>query len=113
MIALVLILTLSVLAGGCNRIFFTKEAYNMTVVMKERVNKSESSYYLVHFEDPNGKTYVYKNVDSMVWGKWNSSDVQGALKVDSMYTLKISGIRSGPFSWYPNIVEYELQSRGP
>jgi hypothetical protein len=34
---------------------------------------------------------VFENEDALFLGKWNSSDVQGKLKVGEAYTVKVIG----------------------
>ena len=48
---------------------------------------------------------VYQNVDDWLFLKWNSSDVQGKMNPGAKVTAKITGMRLGIFSWYPNIIK--------
>lgn len=79
----------------------------MTVTGKERVNKDDTSYYLVFGKDMDGKTVVYKNTDNILRGKWNSSEMQGELEVGSTYQVNLVGYRVPLLSWYENIIEAE------
>jgi hypothetical protein len=56
--------------------------------------------YLVYTDEG-----TFKNVDSVLNGKHNSSDFQGKLKRDHTYRVKVEGYRSGWRSQYPNIIE--------
>lgn len=60
---------------------------------------STSSKYLV-FTDKG----VYQNTDSLIEGKWNSSDVYGKIREGECYRLETYGWRVQFLSWYPNIV---------
>jgi hypothetical protein len=69
-----------------------------TVESKERINKNNDSYYLV-FTDKE----VFKNEDSILKWKWNSSDVYGELKQGQKYTCEVCGWRIRFLSMYRNI----------
>lgn len=82
-----------------------KETVRAMVTDKERQVKSDgdggsSSKYIV-FTDKE----VFQNSDSMLRGKWRSSDVQGSLHVGCTYDFNVYGFRNGPFSIYRNIVD--------
>lgn len=47
---------------------------------------------------------VFENRDSWWVLKFNSSDVQGKLRVNGNYCLMVTGFRVGWLSWYRNIV---------
>lgn len=72
-----------------------------------KVNKSErvvdrggkSSRYLVYTD--NG---VYQNTDSLINGKFDSSDVYNQIQAGHKYSCDVTGWRNGFMSWYPNIV---------
>lgn len=73
----------------------------LTVQEKERVcdgSKSSSCKYLIWTDKG-----VFENTDSMFAGKWNSSDVQGQLKIGHTYEVEARGWRIPFFSTYPNI----------
>lgn len=74
---------------------------DVTVTVTDKVvkNDNKSSKYLV-FTDKG----VYEDSDSVVNGKWNSSDIYSELKVGQKYTLHVRGIRNHVLSWYPNIL---------
>lgn len=79
----------------------------MTVTDKERVNKDDTSYYLVFGKDMDGQTVVYKNTDNIMRGKWNSSEMQGEMEVGSTYQVELVGYRVPLLSWYENILKVE------
>lgn len=80
------------------------ETVEITVTDKERITESDgesvSSKYLIFAEGE-----VFENEDALFLGKWNSSDVQGQLKIGETYTVKVIGWRLPFFSMYRNIIE--------
>jgi hypothetical protein len=82
------------------------ETIEVTVTDKEQVldigagGDTITSKYLVFTE-----TEVFENEDALFLGKWNSSDVQGKLKVGETYTVKVIGWRVPFLSMYRNIVK--------
>ena len=78
--------------------------HRVRVTDKQRVLQGTESHYLVFTKDLKGKVRVYKNVDSKMELKWNSSDLQGELEVGKVYDVKSYGIRFTLTSSYPNIV---------
>ena len=73
-----------------------------TVKDKERVvdRDGQGSRYLIWSDDE-----TFENVDSLIKGKFNSSDLYGELEVGKTYNCKVYGWRNGFFSWYRNIIE--------
>jgi hypothetical protein len=86
---------------------FNDHTYIVTVTDKERINKSDDSYYLVYTKDESGNVHVFENEDIMVRMKFNSSDVQGQLEEGQTYVFTVVGYRIPIFSWYENIIEVE------
>ena len=82
--------------------------YILTVTDKDRINKSNTSYYLVYGDDDDGNTVVLKNKDSLWRWKWNSSDIQGQLKEGKTYEITVTGYRVPIFSQYENIINISL-----
>jgi hypothetical protein len=72
----------------------------ITVKDKERIVKNEDSYYLVFAEEG-----TFKNEDSFLFLKFNSSDVQGSLEEGKTYKIKVAGWRIPIMSSYENIIE--------
>lgn len=91
--------------------FSNDHKYTVTITGKERVTRQTNdgieSKYLVYCEDENGKNYVFENTDTVFRGKFNSSDVYGALKEDKTYELTVIGFRVPIFSWYENVIDYK------
>lgn len=108
-IALVVIAVIAV-----SVISFTNDhAYTVTITDKECVTTQVSegqndSKYLIYGEDENGKTYVFENTDTLFRGKFNSSDVYGALKEGETYELTVIGFRVHILNWYENIIDFKV-----
>lgn len=105
--AVVLIVALSFVipaAGG----YYKQRTVTATVTDKERVCDSATSdgsggfdqdcYYLI-FTD-NG---TFKVTDSLIIGRFDSSDVYGRFRRDRTYRFKVYGWRFGCTSSYPNV----------
>tara|TARA_Y100000310_G_C20701093_1_gene829949 strand:+ start:21 stop:356 length:336 start_codon:yes stop_codon:yes gene_type:complete len=80
--------------------WISAEEETITVNKTERINKDGESYYLVFAEEG-----TYKNVDSWLFWKFNSSDVQGQLETGNTYKVKVAGWRIPLFSSYENIIK--------
>lgn len=68
----------------------------------ESDGKNPSSYWIV-FTD----TEVFKNTDSLYYMKFNSSDIQGRLKIGSTCKIKVNGFRVHGLSMYRNIISVD------
>jgi len=83
--------------------FINREFITIKVVGKERVvvvdDGQSSSKYLVFTENE-----TFKNTDSLLELKFSSSDIQGKLRKENIYTVKVYGIRIPFFSMYRNIL---------
>lgn len=86
---------------------FNDKTYTVKVTDKERVNKSDSSKYLVFCEDENGEVLVFENTDELLRLKFNSSTVQGTIKQGGKYKLTVVGFRVPFLSMYQNIIKVE------
>ena len=107
MIAVILVLSI-----GYEAIFsFNDTEYTITVTDKERIYEgsgdTSSSKYLVFGDDQNGNSLVFENTDCFIRGKWNSSNIQGQLKVGNTYKITVIGYRVPFLSWYQNIIKIE------
>ena len=107
MIAIILVLLI-----GQEVIFrFNDTDYTITVTDKERIytgsGNSSSSKYLVFGDNDNGNSLVFENTDCFIRGKWNSSNIQGQLKVGNTYKVTVVGYRVAFFSMYQNIIKIE------
>ncbi|MEU1880876.1 hypothetical protein ABZ470_26515 [Streptosporangium sp. NPDC020072] len=100
-LTLVALLVLAVVIGLIKT--STGRVETATVESKERVcDSSRNCRYLI-FTDQG----VYENTDALLSGKFNSSDIYGALKPGHTYRFKINGWRIPATSSYPNILSIE------
>lgn len=90
---------------------FNDKEYTITVTDKERIVDTDgetiTSKYLIFGEDEDGNVLVFRNSDEPIRGKWNSSTVQGSLKVGKTYTVVVVGYRIPFLSCYENIIDFE------
>jgi len=82
-----------------------RQSYVGKVTNKESVNHGESSRYLIFTELNDGTAKVFENTDSLLEGKFNSSDVYGEIKEEKTYRFDTYGWRIPFLSWYENIVK--------
>lgn len=97
--------------------FSNDHTYTVTITDKERVTTQSAennidSKYLIYGEDENGKTYVFEDTDTLFRGKFNSSDVYGALKKGETYELTVIGFRVHILNWYENIIDFKAVENG-
>lgn len=92
------------MVGGTYLTHNTQEVVTITVTDKDRImtgsGETLSSKYLVFTEGE-----VFENEDALSFGKFNSSDIQGQLRQDSTYKVKVAGFRIQWLSSYRNIIE--------
>jgi hypothetical protein len=79
-----------------------------TVTGKEAVKSDKDSKYLV-FTD----VTTYEVEDSVIFWRWDSSDVYGRLAVGKTYRATLQGYRIPFFSLYPNIISPIEIGSGP
>jgi hypothetical protein len=97
------IVLLGIAAGVAFFYYTSTHSETITVQDKERVcSTSRSCEYLVWTDKG-----VFKNADETLGLKFDSSDVQGHLRVGGTYQVKVRGYRIPLLSQYPNIVEVE------
>lgn len=75
-----------------------KDVFVVKVLGKERVD----GVYLIYTNEG-----TFKIEDSLIFGRFNSSDVYGMMRKGKYYRIKTFGIRSGFLSSYKNIIEVE------
>lgn len=81
-----------------------------TVTHIERIIQDEQSKYLVFTEGENGKIEVFENTDTVLYFKFNSSDIQARLRPGKKIEAKVNGLRIPFLSMYRNIIAVkELQ----
>lgn len=67
---------------------------------KERINKRQDSYYLIFTENE-----VFKNEDSLLFFKFDSSDVYNSLEIGNEYCVQVNWYRFPCLSMYRNIIK--------
>lgn len=75
-----------------------KSTFIIKVTGKERVD----GQYLIYTNEG-----TFKIEDSLIFGRFNSSDVYGMMQKGKYYRIKTFGVRSGLLSTYQNIIEVE------
>ena len=80
----------------------------VTVTDKTVKNDGDDGKYVIFTEDKDGNIATFEITDSLIAGRFNSSDVYAAIKVGNTYTFTVGGSRNEFMSWYPNIYEYKL-----
>ena len=84
---------------------FNDHTYTITITDKERVNVDDDSKYLVFGKTSNGEVVVLENTDTLVRGKFNSSNLYGQIEIGQTYTFTVVGFRFPLFSIYENIIK--------
>lgn len=108
LIAVVMVLLLIFGIGGSCVANTNDHKYIVTVTDKERINENKDSYYLIFCEDKDGNYYEFKNSDTLLRGKFDSSRVYNQIKIGKTYEFTVVGFRVPLFSWYQNIVDFKL-----
>ena len=89
---------------------FNEKTYTITITDKDRITQRSgdtvTSKYLVFGEDEDGNSLVFENTDALLRWKFNSSNIQGSLKIGKMYDITVVGFRIPIFSAYENIIDY-------
>lgn len=86
---------------------FSRDTYVAKVTEKTVKRNNDDDEYLVFTELRNGSVRVFENTDSLLEGKFNSSDVYARIKVGETYRLETYGWRIPALSAYENIVGVE------
>lgn len=84
---------------------FNDHEYIITVTDKDRIYRDGDSKYLVFGEIEDGKSLVFQNTDEILRLKWNSSDIQGELRIGKTYEITVIGYRIPITSAYENIIK--------
>ena len=80
--------------------FTSVEDTTITIKDKERITDGDSSYYLIFTEGE-----VFKNKDSLLHGKFDSSDLYNEFEVGKSYAVEVNWFRIPFFSSYRNILK--------
>jgi len=78
----------------------TGETVEFIVDSKERIAEDGDGKYLIFTENE-----VFENTDSILKGKFNSSDLYNQLKEQNEYSCQVFGWRVPFLSMYRNIIE--------
>jgi hypothetical protein len=85
--------------------------YTGTVTWKERIQYGmlwwSTSAYLIYTVDEYGVPRVFKNTDTTLRSKFNSSDLYALINIGETYRFKAVGFRDHVFFDYENIIEFE------
>ena len=96
--------------------YLTKK--KITIIVKEKGTLTHGSV-----NNGNGNTYTdfmvytrdgraFKNVNSLWYWKWRSTELQSEIRVGKKYSAVVYGWRIGAFNVYPNIVSVkEVKSK--
>lgn len=103
------------LVGSCVYTEGNKRKVTVTVTDKGIKNyqsdSTSKSLYLIYTKDDKNNIATYKIEDSLIQGKFNSSDIYGSIEVGETYTFEIVGERNEFLSMYPNIVKVVQNDR--
>jgi len=85
----------------------TERTVETTLLGKERICSATGSgtdtrvscYYAIYTDDG-----TFKLTDSLVYGRFRSSDIYGRLREDRRYRFNVAGFRLPLMSEYPNII---------
>ena len=103
------------LVGSCVYTEGNKRKVTVTVTDKGIKNyqsdSTSKSLYLIYTKDDKNNIATYKIEDSLIQGKFNSSDIYGSIEVGKTYTFEIVGERNEFLSMYPNIVKVVQNDR--
>jgi len=88
----------------------SRDTYQVKVTDAITKRNGDSDKYLVFTKNlANGEERVFENVDSIIEGKWDSSNLQARLadakQHDKTCDISAYGVRIPFFSWYENIVD--------
>lgn len=99
----VAIILAACIIGGCSLYgqYLEETEVTLTVKDKERIvdRDGSGSRYLIWTDDE-----TFENIDVMMKGKFNSSDLYGQLERGKTYTCRVHGWRNGFFSMYRNLI---------
>ena len=99
-----LIILVVICFGSCAIDETNEREVTVTVTEKGIKNSGNSGLYLIYCKDATDNVCVYKIEDSLMQGKFNSSDIYASIEVGKTYTFLIRGTRVEFTSNYPNIV---------
>ena len=71
-------------------------------------DKGGRDVYLVYTQTDAGEINVFQVTDSLLAGRFDSSDVYAGIMTGKKYEFAYRGSRNRLLSWYPNIYKYTL-----
>jgi hypothetical protein len=83
----------------------SRKTYTVTIVDKQVKRNDDSDKYLIYSQLNNGETRVFEDTDTLLEGKFNSSDIYGELKINKEYEVQVYGWRIPFLSSYENIIK--------
>lgn len=87
-------------------VYSTQDSVTFQVEKAERIvdgsGENMRSRYLIFTTKE-----TFENTDELFLGKFNSSDLYGAIKPNETYRAKVTGVRFPFFSWYRNILNIQ------
>lgn len=92
------------IAFGATIPLTTQETVTVKITEKERIHDGDEDKYLIWTEGE-----VFENTDSLVLGKFNSSDIYGKIQENETYECKVYGWRIPFLSMYRNIIDCNLK----
>ena len=103
-IIVLVILVLGLIVGPAIPYYMSDE-YVVTVTDKLAKRTDDTDQYLVFTKLEDGSVRVFKNADSLIKWKCNSSDVYATIEKGKKYRVRAYGWRIQACSSYENIVE--------
>jgi hypothetical protein len=82
--------------------YLTVETIEIKVQKTERITDGDESRYLIYTEDE-----TFENTDTILFWKFDSSDVYGHMKEGEIYRVKVTGWRWKITSSYRNILSVD------
>lgn len=107
-IIIIIIAILCITIASCSLRNGNERTGVYTVTDKGIKNYDKESLYLIYTKNHDGEVEVLCIEDTLVHGRWNSSDLYARIEVGKTYKFTICGTRIPFFSMYPNILELEL-----
>lgn len=104
-IVILLITITNVIINNTNK----RDVLSYTVTDKNIKAGDDTSVYLIYCKDINGHVQVLCVKDTLIWGRFNSSDEYAAIEVGKTYNFTVVGHRIPILSLYPNILEHTLK----
>jgi hypothetical protein len=99
---------LAIIVGAIVYTISLKGSAEVITGTMEKTFVDDGYLYFVFLEDGEDEPEVFSNVDSLLFGKYNSADFAADLEAGNRYTMRVAGWRRPFWSMFRNIIEYEL-----